>query len=254
MTLCVVSLVLGNLTSSSFASAESFDKPVRKTVVELGPPSLMPSRGGQIQLSCFYYPDFMVKQLVDPSEKGTQWVTIDPVRNGDSPGCRQSHSPMERFIAEDGWFFIGAKGSRVFLEAADGTSGGMPFRILDQRTGKKIFEDSMWGRAHFEFLQESGGKLTVRYLRLVEGDCSLAKDEIGCWNKFREKYGLANATVPKCMGYRREGEREWVPGDEGVPPAEITNPSALVYPVLLEFSPRPSIKAAQGTVRCFPVD
>ena len=250
-----VAVVLGNSISASAALSESYDKPDRKTVVNLGwSPYLMPNHPARIQLSCFYYPAFMVKQLDEPGQKGTQWVTIDPVLNGHFPTCRQSHSPTERSFAKDGWFFIGAKGSLLFFEAADGTSGGMPFRILDMKTGKKIFEDSVWWKGHLEFAPTTDGKITLRYPRLVEGDCSIPKNGIDCWSKFRRHYGLALATVPKCTGYRHEGDKEWVVGDKSVPPVEIDTASAIAYPVVVELFPRPSIRAVLGPVKCSPVE
>jgi hypothetical protein len=253
--LLFVAFVLGSSASGFVASAESFDKPVRKTVVNLERSrSLMPNSRSRIQLSCFYYPAFMIKQLDDPGEKGTQSVTIDSDLNGEFPACRQSHSPTEQFLAKDGWFFIGAKGSLLFFEAPDGTSGGMPFRILEMKTRKKIFEDSVWWKGHLEFASTPDGKMTLRYPRLVEGDCSIPKDGISCWSKFRRDWGLALATAPKCTGYRHEGEREWVVGDEGVPPEPITTASAIAYPVVVKLFQQPSISAVPGEVKCSPVE
>jgi hypothetical protein len=250
-----VAVIVGNSAWSPIAAAESFDKPVRKTIVSLGwSPTLMPNNRRRIQLSCFYYPTFMVKELNDPGEKGTQWVTIDPILTGHTPSCSQSHGSSNHFVAKDGWYFIGAKGLLLFFEAADGTSGGMPFRILDSKTGKKIFEDTVWWEDHLKFVTKPDGKLAIKYLRLVEGDCSLPKDGMSCWNKFRQQYGLAVDTPPECTGYRREGEKEWVVGDEGEPTEERTTASAIAYPVLLEFSPHPSIRAVPGTVKCSPVE
>jgi hypothetical protein len=245
----------GNSIPVSAAPAESFDKPVRKALVSLGrSPTLMPNDPTQIQLSCFYYPAFLVKQLDDPGQKGTQWVTIDPVPDGRFPACRESHSPTERFLAKDGWWFIGVKGSLLFFEAPDGTSGGMPVRVLDLKTGTKIFEDSVWWKSHLEFVPTPDGKIALKYLRLVEGDCSIPKDAMSCWSKFRDHYGLALAAVPNCTGYRRKGDKEWVVGDAGVPPEEISVPSAIAYPVVVVLFPRPLIRAVSGQVTCNPVE
>jgi hypothetical protein len=186
--------------------------------------------------------------------KGTAWITIDLVVDDHVPACRQSHRPTERFFAKDGWFFIGAKGLHLFFEAADGTSGGMPFRILDLKTGKKVFEDSVWGRSHFEFVPAPDGKFKLRYQRLIEGDCSIPKDGMSCWSKFRSNYGLVLTTVPKCIGYRHEGDKVWAPGDEGVPPEEITTASFIAYPVEAELFPLASIRAIPGSVTCGPVE
>jgi len=250
-----VTVVLGNSTSAAAAVTESFDKPVRKTVVNLGrSPYLMPNSPSRIQLSCFYYKDFMVKELDDPGLKGVRWVTVTPVINEEAPACRLAHSSTERFMAKEWWGFIGVKGSFLFLEAADGDNGGMPFRILDLKTGRKIFEDSAWWDGHLEFVHTTDGTLSLRYLRVVGGDCSIPKDGMSCWSKFRRRYGLPIAEVPKCEGYRVEGEKEWVVGDEGVAPAEINTPSAIAYPVVVKLFPRPTIRAVPGPVKCTPVE
>src|SRR6202012_1959234 len=106
-------------------------------------PYLRPSTSSHISLFYSYYAAFMVKELDDPGLKGTLWVTVTPIHNGHCPVCQRSHGSLERFIAKDWWSFIGVKGQLLFLEAADGEDDGMPFRILDLKTGKKIFEDSV---------------------------------------------------------------------------------------------------------------
>ncbi len=251
-----VAVVLGISTSASVARTESFDKPLRKTVVDLGPsPYLMPNDPARIQLSCFYYQDFMVKELNNPGLKGVRWVTVTPFTYENAPACRLAHASTERFMAKEWWSFEGVKGSLLFLEAADGDgNGGMPFRILDLGTGKKFFEDSAWWNGHLEFVHTTDETVSLRYLRVVGGDCSIPKEGMSCWSKFRRRYRLATATVPNCTGYRREGEKEWVVGDEGVPPEEISTASAIAYPVVVELSPRPTIKAVPGPVKCTPVE
>jgi len=253
--LLVIAIVLGNLASGFVASAESFDQPVRKTVVDLGPSSyLMPKNPSRIQLFCFYYADFMVKELNNPGLKGVRWVTLTPVINGGLPACRPANAFAERFMAKGWWGFEGVKGPLLFLESADGDdNGGMPFRVLDMKTGTKIFEDSAWWNGHLEFDRASDGSISLRYLRVVGGDCSIPKDGMSCWTKFRKHYDLLPATVPVCAGYRHEGDKEWVVGDPGVPPEEITTPSAIAYPVAVEIFPQPSIKAISGPVTCTPV-
>jgi hypothetical protein len=128
----------------------------------------------------------------------------------------------------------------------------MPFRILDMKTGQKVFEDSARGGRHLAFAHASDGNMSLRYLRRVGGDCSIPKDGMSCWSQFRRHYGLALVTVPKCMGYRHEGDKEWTVGDEGVPPEEINVPSAIDYPVVVELFPQPSFRAVPGPVQCFP--
>jgi len=253
--LLVLAVVSGNSTSASIALTESFDKPVRKTVVNLGrSPYLLPNNPDRIRLYCFYYQDFVVKELNNPGLKGVRWVTVTPFINENAPACRLAHASTERFMAKEWWSFEGVKGSLLFLEAADGDdNAGMPFRVLDLKTGKKIFEDSDWWNDHLEFMHSTDETLSLRYLRVVGGDCSIPKDGMSCWSKFRRHYALGNATMPKCTGYRREGEKEWVPGDEGEPTVEIDDASAIAYPVVVKLFPQPSIRAVPGPIKCTPV-
>lgn len=258
--LLIVTAALGNSALGSVSLADSFDKPLRETVVDVGPsPNQLPSNGWRVKLSCYYYPAFMVKQLNDPGLKGAR-IAIVPLLNGHPPACRRSHGAEERLIRKWSGYFKGVKGQLLFLDAEDGTNGGMPFGIFDWKTGKKLFEDSVlfWNSGpvdpDIEFSYTPDGNISMSYLRVVEAGCSIPKDEMTCWDKFREKFGSPLATVPKCTGYYPQGEKKWVPGDEGVPPGELETPSAIAYPVVVELFPRPSIKAVAGPAKCSPVD
>jgi hypothetical protein len=251
LALLIVMAAFECLPSGVVAQAESFDKPVRKAVVDLGPsPALTPNSREHIQLYCSYYPGFMVKQLDDPGEKGTQWVTITTALNGLFPPCRTSHGLKERFLDNEGWWFGGVKGSLLFLEAADGEDGGMPFRILDWRGRRVIFEDSAalpyYGGHGFEFVRNSGGGISLRYLRVVRGGCSIPKGGQSCWNEFKEKFGLLSSMAPTCTGY--VGEQP----DQPIPLEDVETPSTLQYPAEVELSPRPSIHAVPGPMKCRP--
>ncbi len=249
-------IVLGMTICSLTGHSESFDKPVRETVISLGRSRyLMANNPSRIQLSCFYYQKFMVKQLNNPGLKGVRWVTVTPVINNDAPPCRLAHASTERFMATAWWGFEGIKRSLLFLHAADGDgNGGMPFRILDLETGKKLFEDSTEWKSDLAFLHNRDGTISLKYSRVVGGACSIPKDGASCWGKYKRLYGLALATAPKCTGYRNEGDKEWVAGDPGTPPEEISTPSAIAYPVELKLFPRPSIRVIPGPVRCTPVE
>lgn len=230
---------------SSAIRTESFDKPLRETVVDLGQSSYLgPAPNSRILLSCFYYPTFMVKQLNDPGVKGTLWVTTTAILNRQVPSCRRSHSAAEGFLAKGWWRFIGIKGELLFLEAADGEDGGMDVRILNLKTGRKIFEDSMsLINSKVDFAYAEDGRMSMRYLRVVRGDCSIPKGGEICWNRFRQQFGLEHMSVPTCAGY--EGERP-------IPVEQERIPSAVTYPVAVELFPRPSIKVVPGPVWCAP--
>jgi hypothetical protein len=71
--LLVVAVVLGDSALGAVHLAESFNKPLRETVVNLGrSPYLMPKNPARIQLSYFYYADFTVEELNNVGLKGVR--------------------------------------------------------------------------------------------------------------------------------------------------------------------------------------
>jgi hypothetical protein len=242
VTQLVVAVALASSIFCPCALSESFDQPIRKTVINLGRSAyLMPNSPSRVELSCSYYAAFMAKELDDPGMKGTRWVTITPIQDGHIPKCRVSHSSTEKFIAKEWWTFIGAKGSLLFLEAADGDDNqGMPFRVLELKTGEKIFEDSAWD-SNLTFSRTPDGKISLGYLRVVGGDCSIPKGGGSCWNGLREKFGLPPAAAPKCANYL---------GEQTLTAQDAQSHSVIAYPVAVGLFPRPSIKVVPGPVKC----
>jgi len=236
----VLATVLSNATSGS---AESFDKPLRKTLVDLGQSPSQEGPAGKhfrVKLSCSYYQAFLIKQLDDDGLKGTRWVTIMPIDKGIDITCRRSHDPTERFVAKEWWSFIGVKGSLLFLEAADGDDNmGMPFRALRIGSGKRIFQDS--ARGDFDFAHNADGRLSLNYLRVVGVGCSIPKGGTSCWQRFTEKFGLAPAAVPKCVSYL---------GESTLTAQDAEARSVIAYPVSVELFSRPQVKAVSGSVKC----
>jgi hypothetical protein len=240
-------IVFGLTTTSSSANAESFDKPVYEKVVDFGQSlELRPSADNHVKLTCSYYPNFMVKELNDPGLKGAL-ITLVPVRPGHSPGCTRWRSPEERVFKNWSGYFGGVKRDLVFLYDADGTDGGLPFTTFDSKTQTKIFRDSVslldsHGERNDElnFVQASDKQITLRYLRVVSGTCSVPKDGSACWNKFKQQTGLRFAPMPKCRDYPDK--------DAG------HAPSVISYPVEVSLFPKPSITALANPVKCWPSD
>ena len=235
-------LFLAALTISTCAAhAESFDNPVQKKVVDLGPsPYLMPNNKQHIKLTCSYYPTFMVKELNDPGNKGALYISTVPIEPGRTPPCLKRHSPNERVFKDWDGYFAGVKRSLLFLYASDGDGGGLPFAVFDPTSGAKILEDSVklenGGERELDFIHTTGTQITLRYLRVVTEDCSLLKDGASCWNKFSNRIGLKAAPMPKC---NYEGE-------------DVQAYSVIAYPVETSFFPKPSIKALANPSMCWP--
>ncbi len=253
-----VSILLVGLSVIAFAStafADSFDEPLKKKVVDFGLSGNNPPGGNsmRVKLSCFFYPNFLVKEYNNEGKKGAQWVAIVPIQAGAVPTCARTHVSGERIFKWPEWsgYFSGVKGSLVFLSADDGTNGGMPFIVYDFRTSKKIFTDSayssgMWTQKvpsspfnHLRFTGDKESDLTMTYLRVVEAGCDLHSETTPCWEKVRRKLGLKDAPLPVCTGYENISSRYT---------------SAVAYPVQVMLFPKPVTKTISGPVKCWPVD
>jgi hypothetical protein len=252
------SILLLGLTVMAFAStafADSFDVPLKKKVVDFGLSGNNPPGGHsmRVKLFCFFYPSFVVKEYNNEGEKGAQWVAIVPIQEGTAPTCARSHVTGERIFKWPEWsgYFNGVKGNLVFLNADDGSNGGMPFIVYDFKSGKKIFEDSaydssMWTKKvtsspfnHLIFSGDHDNNLTMTYLRVVEADCDLHSEKTACWEKVKKKLELKDAQMPVCTGYENISSRY---------------ASAVAYPVQVLLIPRPVTKTIAGPVKCWPVD
>lgn len=130
-------------TFSLAASADSFDVPLKKKVVNFGPSPYV--RGYRNRLSCYFYRTFVVMEY-DEGQKGAEWQAIVPIQNGIVPACIEPNKEGRRIIKTGEWggYFKGVKENLVFFDAADGADGGIPFAVYDSGTGKKIFADSAY--------------------------------------------------------------------------------------------------------------
>jgi len=86
-------------------------------------------------VTCYHYPTFTIKEY-DQGEKGAEWLSI--VRSSEA-ACVRRRGEDERVYDWSG-YFRGAKGTLVFLDAADGMNGGLPFAVFDVNTGRKLFQ------------------------------------------------------------------------------------------------------------------
>jgi hypothetical protein len=251
----ILLLGLGVTAVASIQFAVSFDVPLKKEVVDFGlsennPPGRKYFR---VKLTCFFYPNFVVKEYNNEGEKGAEWLAIVPIQQGTAPACVRTHASGERVIKWPEWagYFDGVKGNLVFINADDGTDGGMPFTIYDFRTGEMIFSDTAYDSGigtqkvasspfnHMRFSGAQDSDLTIRYLRVVEADCDLHTEGTACWDRVRKKLDLKSARMPVCTSYESISSRY---------------ASAVAYPVEVSLFPQPVTKTIDGPVKCWPVD
>lgn len=226
---------------------EGFDKPLKKTVVDLGPsPFYKASQHVRNKLTCYSYSTFTVKEY-DQGEKGAEWLSIVPSAQA---ACTRRHREGEKVYIYPEWsgYFRGAKGPLAFFDAPDGTDGGLPFAVFDVRTGRKLFEDSSLlafyqKKLHIKnvFRVTSGADQIpqLTYLRVVRAGCDLKTGQADCWNKVRAEFRIPQTEIPVCSKHE-QAEGSWE--------------SAIVYPVSVLLTDSPQIKAVDGPVFCWPTD
>jgi len=258
-------LLLSLLILTSLTWADTFDKPVRRQTVDLGPSPSGP--GATAKVKCYFFPEFMVKE-VDMGEVGAERLGILPVTPSSSGKCVKAADAEEKVIGSDAWsgYFMGVKKNYVFFGAADRINSSLPFAVFDAGTGKKVFEDS--AKAEITFAALADGSFLMSYLRVVGEDCFILK-EAGCWERMRNRYGLGNAAAPDCRkGYAASAEflakdrcsekKEKIACMARETPLALSqmeqSPSVISYPVEVTLGAVPVVKVLAGEVRCWPAD
>jgi hypothetical protein len=267
-------LLFSILVFSSLAFGGTFDKPVLKRVVDLGPARPNPpGRNAKDQVrakvTCYFFSGFMVKE-VDMGEKGAQRLAIVRVRKNEGHTCSRLRDPGEREINSDDWsgYFMGAKGHLVFFSADDGWNGGLGFAVYDSRTATKIFDDVALG--DLEVSDEAKSGTSLRYTRVVDSGCILPKEQAACWNKIKTKLALESSSMPDCKsGYEKSAQdlakgrcqaqntdnAQCVAKEIALAQQQTSDANSVIaYPVEVTLGAGVSIKPAQGDLRCWPSD
>lgn len=199
----------------------------------------------KIEVACFYYPGFMVKEQVDTNNKGAVKLAMTPVSTTSSPPiCQSAATADEKIIAgnpnfsQDAWngYFMGAKGPYVFFRADDGNLiGGMNFAIFDSADAKWLFTDGFSNHpGRIDTMKLSPTGLYLRYQRTYQLPCSPnTKDSAAnlCQARIKKETGLR--LFPSCA-------RKYQQGD------------GIHYPVrvLLEKTKPPKIIPTKGKTTC----
>jgi len=242
------------LLISQAALSESFDKPLHKTVLDLGRSTyLMQNDNRHVTVTCSYYNRFMVKEQEDPGVKGAELIALTPAQPGHHPKCLQGLQPGEKeftewseeykkFVRWNG-YFAGVKHDLIFLVWPDGDdNSGIPFTAFETDAKTKFFEDSATieavGEKDLNFLPAPANQIVFRYLRVTSAGCSIPKSGESCWGKLQQQTGLAHLPMPKCTDY--EGKQAGLAA------------SVIAYPVEATLYPKPSVRPLGGPVRCYP--
>lgn len=199
-------LALLFVVASSLAHGASFDVSVEIKYLDLGQSKLSPS--SRDKLTCFYYDQFMVKQI-DLSEKGADQLSIIPfTTHAKLPACQKKNVAGEMIVDPKVWsgYFKGVKSHYVFFDGDDGWNGATPFAIFDARTGKKIFDDASMGE--IKFIQNST-TVGLTYRRAYQAPCSVVVDGKKCWEKIMQATGIRDARAPDCAAAYRKSNLQF---------------------------------------------
>ena len=262
-----IRLLLIVLALASISSADSFDKPLAKKTVDLGPSRSTPKTHAKV--TCYFFASFMVKE-VNLGEKGADRLSIVPIAKGASSACTRLRGKSEKVIDPKEWagYFKGVKNDFIFFDADDGVNGGVGFAVYDARTATKIFEDSASGP--LEFSTSPDQQLSLRYTRVLDGECSVPKEKASCWERIKQKIGSEDVPTPDCeKGYEESAqnmakgrcdaqnskEADCLAKELKLVREQWSDASSIIsYPVVVVLGPNPVVKPVAGAVKCWPAD
>jgi hypothetical protein len=246
-------------------SSWRFDKPLREIHTPLPGDPYNPQ--AKPMLSCFYYPNFMVKQI-DLGEKGAEQISILPywIKDNKEPPCLRANATDEMVINSRALlgYFEGVKNDFVFLESAEGPAGGLFFGVFNAVEASKVFVDAAkWTKNSAEFTSlvvlnypkddnDNDSALELHYRRMYRAPCSLRADEKNCWSLIRKITGLTEVSPPNCAAAYEAMEKEY-PGDAK---GWKTDPSVITYDVevVLDSGVALRVTPVSKAMECYPAE
>jgi hypothetical protein len=257
-----VMLVLAFSPAWAGGSSLLFDKPLHETHKPLTNNAYNP--GIKSMLSCYYYPNFMVKEVY-LGEKGARQLSILPywMKDNKKPPCLRANATDEMVMVWSG-YFEGVKNDFVFLESADGSNGGSFFGVFNAVEASKIFVDAAkWIKNSAEFTSlvvlnypkndnDNDPALELRYRRLYRAPCSLRADEKNCWSLIRKITGLTEVSPPNCAAAYEVEEKESPEDAKSL----MTDPSVITYDVevVLDSGTAIRVTPVSKAMGCYPAE
>jgi hypothetical protein len=257
-------VMLGPAFSLAWAGGSSslFDKPLHEAHTPLPPDQYNPQF--KPMLSCFYYPNFMVKQI-DLGEKGAAQLSILPywIKEHPEPPCLKANAEDEMVIdSHCSCYFEGAKGDFVFLRSVDDAEGGEAFDVVNRVDASRIFVDAAKltkNRTEFTSLvalnypkNDADSAIELRYRRVYRALCSLRADEKNCWSLIRQITGLTESLPPNCsLAYEAE-EKAYPENAKSLK----TDPSVIIYEVAVVLNSEDAVRVTpvSKAMECYPAE
>lgn len=257
--LCAAMLGMASVLVQAGNAFPLFDKPLREIRTPL--PRDPENPQAKPVLSCFYYPNYMVKQ-VDIGEKGAE-LSIVPywLKENKKPRCVRANVTDEMVFEWSG-YFGGVSGDFVFLVSADGSDGGLIFAVFNAVNASRIFVDSeKVNKYEIDFVSftildypknDRDSARDLHYRRVYRAPCSLRADEKNCWSLMRRITGLTEPSPPSCAA-AYEAERKRSPENAS---SLLTDPSVITYDVevVLDLGSTIQVKPVSKAIECYPAE
>jgi hypothetical protein len=161
-------------------------------------------------ITCHHYAHYTIKEI-DEGEVGAAQLSILATDGKQKPKCERANAATEKVVNPADWagYFKGVKGDFIFVDAADGTNGGMGFAVFGT-DAKKLFDDLATGEFHA--IDVANGALTLKYQRAFAGPCSVVSDGAACWPKLATAAGVAATPAPDCAAGYLKAKTEMAKG------------------------------------------
>jgi hypothetical protein len=215
-----------------------FDTPAKVVTI--------PANGDQDAITCTFYADVMIRiSGTDTPAPDDAMLLQSPAAPASSACATKPSQGVE--LPTEGFDMSGRKSNFLIFEASDPT-GASGLIIFDARTGRKLFAD---GESSITVVEDVQGTLRLRYVRAINGSCSLLANRDGCWSAL-----LASGQIPRGVfagpPTRETCTRTYRPA--GSPAVPDDDPSMISYPVVLtlDSAGHASVQSA-GPVGCDPM-
>jgi len=206
----------------------------------------------EAKLSCFYFPNLLVKQLQVVDEQGARLSTVYIPTGKAAPVCRAQQAEGESPLADADGVFMGARRGYVFVQGEQGFAvySGDRRIFFDQGSAPQSLAPIRQARDP-ELRPWYNDPLVVRYRRDYVAPCSMRSDAAHCWSTIKQATGLTQATAPSCDAAYAAMEKQ-VPADQrqGV----RDDASVLSYSVEVVFDAGGVIRSqpVSAVEQCFP--
>jgi len=140
------------------------------------------------ELRCTYFRDFLIREKGTDTPAPAAAVIIAVAKAAARPPCKTA-SGAEIPLKTENYSLVGRKGGYLVFQATD-PNGSVPFMVIDAATGKTIYTDGMVEDL-IHAVTLANGILHLKYMRGMNGACSLLSDGKTCWDKL-----VADGTVP----------------------------------------------------------